>query len=34
MSPVYNKKCLLNPEPKEGVTPTIRIKVPDNEEYS
>lgn len=29
----YNRKCLTNPEPKEGVVPTIRIKMPEGVDF-
>lgn len=32
-SPTYNRKCLHNPKPKKGITPSIRVKVPDDEVY-
>lgn len=34
VSPKYSGKCLNNPEPKEGVVPSIRIKVPTDREFS
>ncbi len=33
-SPKYDRKCLLNSIKKPGATPSIRLKVPDNEEYT
>ena len=34
MSPKYNRKCLHNPEPKEGVVPSIRIKMPEDVNFT
>ena len=30
----YSRKCLTNPEPKEGMSPSIRIKMPENVDLS
>lgn len=30
VSPKYSGKCLTNPEPKENITPSIRLHVPDD----
>ena len=34
MSPRYNGKCRNNPEPKEGINPSIRIHVPTDKEFT
>ncbi len=34
VSPKYSGKCLTNPEPKEGMVPSIRIKVPKDETFT
>ncbi len=34
VSPKYSGKCLTNPEPKEGMTPSIRIKVPTDRDFT
>ncbi len=34
VSPKYSGKCVTNPEPKEGMTPSIRIKVPKDEIFT
>ncbi len=33
VSPKYSGKCTHNPEPKEGMTPSIRIKVPTDRDF-
>ncbi len=34
VSPKYSGKCLVNPEPKDGMRPSIRIKVPKDELFT
>ena len=34
MSPKYNGKCLTNPEPKEGIEPSIRIHMPTDVDFT
>ena len=33
-APKYSRKCLHNPIPKPGVTPLVRLKMPDSGEFS
>ncbi len=34
VSPKYSGKCRTNPEPKEGIVPSIRIKVPTDRDFT